>query len=453
MTALVPLVALWSAGLLLLRCWGPDVDRKPARWPPAAAESIGLGVAVSYLVFLWGVWVRPAGASWLAVVPTLAACACLLRRRRAEGTEGAAPAAPWTLGEKGTALAVAFVLATLLALLFATPLLDWDARILWALKAKILAAERTLVSDTFRDPYRLHIHPRYPLLVPWLASLPAQVAGRFREAHFQAVAALAALLGVLQLYRMARSWGSRQAALLAALLLVLTAGWQRSLFAAGVELWLSLFLLLGVQALWRWLERGHAADLCLAGVYLFGCASVKNEGLVLAASLVAGLGLVLLARGWGGRRDLAALLGLPAVWCALMSVWWWHVRFIPPVSDENYLARLRPENLPEALGRLPLLARELAAHALDVGTWHLIWVTLPIVCFLVWRRGARSDPQGLLLVATCALYGAAIAAVYLFTPWRDPALQIQVTFDRVFLPLLPLAVLLILRAAPCRPRA
>jgi hypothetical protein len=455
MSLFLPLLAVWVSGFFLRQVSGGAGGRGFPGLLSDAAESFGLGAAACYLVFLWGVWLGPAGGSWLALAPLLSGAAWLWKRSRGVAAVRECPGPDrWKTGEVAAAGAVLLVLAAALALLLATPLLDWDARILWALKAKVLAAERTFLSDTFRDPYRLHIHPRYPLFVPWLASLPAGFAGGFRELYFQVIAGLVAVLGALQLYRLGRDSGSRQAALLGTLLMVLTAAWLRNLFAAGVELALLLFLLLGVQALWRWLERRRTADLVLAAVYLFGGASVKNEGLLLGLCVVGALGVLLLLQGGGSRRrGLAAVLGLLTLWGLLMAVWWWHLRFIPPVSDENYPARLRPEYLVDGLQRLPLLFRELGAHALDVGSWHLTWAAFPLLCGWAWRRGLRSDPKALLLALICLLYWGGVVVIYLLSPWRDLAQHVGITFDRVFLPLLPLAILLLQRTLVASPRA
>lgn len=452
MSLVIPLVSIGASGFFLLQVAGNAGGSGLSGRLGDTVESVGLGAAACYLVFLWGVWFGPSDSSWLAVAPLLSGTAYLWKRSRGVAvTRGCPEPDPWKPGEIAAAVAVTLVCLAGLTLLFATPLLDWDARIIWALKAKILAAERTFLTDTFRDPYRLHIHPRYPLFVPWLAALPAGFAGGFREMHFQAVVGLIAVLGVVQLYRLGRESGSRQGALLGALLMVLTAGWLRNLLTAGVELTLLLFLLLSVQALWRWLERRRMADLVLAAVYLFGAASVKNEGLLLGLCLVGSLGLVLLLRGGAWRRDLAAILALLALWGLLTAVWWWHLRFIPPVSDENYMARLRPEYLLDGLHRLPLLLREMAGHALDVGTWHFTWAGLPLLLGWAWRRGLRSDPKALLLALVCLLYLGGIVVIYLLSPWRDLVLHIGITFDRIFLPLLPLVLLLLQRTLVASP--
>jgi len=450
----VPLVLVWVSGYFLRHLAGDAGRPGFSGWLGDAPEVIGLGAAAGYLLFLCGVWLRPFDSSWLAAAPLLLGAAHVWKRTRGAGTPRAlAPPdpCPWKPGEIAVAAVVALACGGGLSLLFATPLFDWDARILWALKAKMLATEGTFLTDTFRDPYRLHLHPRYPLLVPWLAALPARVTGVFQERDFQAVAGLAAALGVVQLYRLCRAASSRRGALLGALLMVLTAAWLRNLFAAGVELTLTLFLLLSVQALWRWLERGRTADLVLAAVFLFGGASVKNEGLLLSLCLIAGLGLVQLRRGATGHRDLGPVFVLAALWLLLMSGWWGHLHYIPAVSDENYLGRLRPEHLPQALHRVPLLLREIGAHACDVGTWHLTWAALLLLCLSRWRRGVRADPQSLLLALVCLLYGGGIAVIYLLSPWRDLAQHIGITFDRIFLPLLPLVILLLLRRFAASP--
>ncbi len=452
MTWLLPLAAVWALGLLLRAAWQP-VGGAPLRWVlREAAESLGLGAAGGYLFFLWSVGLRPFDARSLTLALLAAAAVFLWQRRRATRPAGEEKAAePWKAGERAAGGAIALILVAGLALLLATPLLDWDARILWALKTKFLASERSFLTESFTDPYRLHIHPRYPLLLPWLASLPSLAGGGFREVHYQAVVALLALCGAERLYRLARETGPRLGALLCVLAMILTAAWLRSLFAAAVELALLFFLLLALHAAWRWLERRRPADLVLCGLYLFACSSVKNEGVLLALGLAAGLLLVQLRRR--PRGELAADLGLPAVWAGLMALWWWRVRSIPPVSDEDYLQRLRPEFLAEGLGRLPQLLRVVGAQAFDLRVWHLTWIVFPLACLWSWRRGLLAEPKTGLLAAVCLSYWLGVIGIYLLSPWIDLAEHIDVTFTRVFVPLLPLVILLAQRSLADRPRA
>lgn len=403
----------------------------------------GLGTGIIYWAFLWTCWWRPFEFYW--VVPWLLLLGgvqiiAIFMGRESVQEETGPTLYPRTKTDTVLLLVLAATLIAAMAILFSLPLLDWDARILWALKAKILAAEKTLVSETFRDPYRLHIHPRYPLLVPWITAFLAQFQGAFQEFQYQLMVCVFGLLSVQLFYELNRQANDRQTSLLSCLLLVYTGCWTQGFLQSRVELVLAFYLLLTVRQLLRWLEHRSLADLFLAGIFLFCSASIKNEGLLLAGCCCLGLGMTLLCQN-EKRSAFFAVTFLSAIFLLLNAIWFRHLSFIPSVSDENYLHRLHFSGMTEGIQRADEILRGVMACAGDMQQWHLVWIAVPVLFFTVFKIRLHSERFRLLFFLLFS-YLAGILIIYLISPWQSIQLHIQVTFHRIMLPMLPVIILL-----------
>jgi hypothetical protein len=338
-------------------------------------------------------------------------------------------------------LLIAFLLS-FVALTLLLPIIDWEARILWALKAKILTADPTLGGAAFRDPYRLHIHPRYPLLVPFLASWMARNQGWFLEWQYQLLINTFALLTIWQLHRMLLRLADRTSALLLTTVMAVTGVWLSAQFDSKVETALVFFSLLAVDRMFLWLEARRGIDLALAGAFLYCGAMTKNEGLLLALCACLALFTVLLKES-GARGAIRSTAVLAGVFLLLFGAWFVHLVNIPPVSDEQYSARFTFEAFLQGFRRLPLILEATAARVTDVSRWHLLWLTPLFVVADLFRDKFVADRRLLLASTLAILYLAGLMTAYVISPWRDIALHVDVTFDRVALPLLPLFILMI----------
>lgn len=436
--AVLVLGGCWLTGLLLLaKVEGAGVPwRRPlARFP----EAVAAGVVVGHLCFLAGSWLG-AVPLWSYLLPTGFLLATIICRRG-----GPSPSKPE--GDPLTGLAftgglagLVMVQLLLISPSFGMPLFDWDARILWGFKAKLLATDGTLVTEAFRDPYRLHIHPRYPLLVPWLAALCAgsgDIEGSLRL--------VVVFFGVLTLWQLCSELQRRHGALVAialGLVLIGTASWLNALFWLQIEVVLAAFLLMTISRIGRWLENGRPAELFMAALFLAGAVMTKNEGLLLAVLLP--MAVLLSARPGGGLRTGPGAAGRLALATLLLSLpWFAHRAAIPAVSDENYLGQIMSGvGWERATARVLEVPRLLAGKLLDVSAWHLFWlVALPLAAWSLWPRRNGDRWRQLLAMVMCG-YLASVGIIYLFSPWREIALQIEVSCQRVLLPLLPVGLLL-----------
>ncbi len=429
----------WLTGMLLIAALeGADVTwRRPFIHFP---EAFAVGAVIGHLHFL--------ALSWLGVVPLwsyalpagLLVAAIVFWRRRLPSVAGE----PCASGAPLRVILPGIIALQLLILIpsFGVPLFDWDARILWGFKAKLLAADGTLVSDAFRDPYRLHIHPRYPLLVPWLTALCATAGSGDIEGGLRLVVQL---FGVVTLWQLVLVLWRRHGAVAAIVLggvLTGTATWLYALFWLQIEVVLAAFLLLAICRVGCWLEHDRQGDLLLAALFLAGAIFTKNEG-VLSAFLLP-LALLVSAVPHSKLRDSASAGGRLALMTLFLTLpWFFHRAAIPAVSDENYLGQMfSSAGLERAVSRLFEVPPLLAGILFDINSWHLFWVVvLPLAVWSLWphRHGPRL--QRLTASVVCG-YLAGIAVVYLFSPWREIAMQIDVSCQRILLPLLPLGLLL-----------
>ncbi len=392
---------------------------------------------------LWGSWLGPFQAGWILLVAVPLAILAWLRRKSRRTWSVHDPhekKIPWGVIDLVLFLALMLLLTSLVVLTFSLPLLDWDARILWAYKAKLLTSDGTVASDSFHDPYRLHIHPRYPLLLPWLAAFFSRLQGAFQELFFRLAVSLCGLLGLAVFYQLCRVRADRTTALLCCLVLSLTGSWTAAFFHSSVELVIFLYLMLALQAVERWLQYGALSELLLSGLLLAGGAASKNEGVLLAACLCLAISGALMLQGQA-RRAAKALPILIGVVFAPTVVWLMHLRQIPPVSDENYLARLDLINLKQGFNRVNAILAGLAREAFDLQQWHLIWILVPLLLLLAWRKGRLPAPGFFLPACIGVGYFAGLLMIYMISPWRDISLQIGVTFHRVMLPLAPLVLI------------
>ncbi|MFQ5669540.1 MAG: hypothetical protein ACE5HD_03345 [Acidobacteriota bacterium] len=261
-----------------------------------------------------------------------------------------------------------------LARALAEPMHHWDERFQWAFKGKILLEEGGLMGPTFQENGRLHLHRRYPLLVPALEAHLARLAGGF--AQERAVKGLfplffAALLAVA--YGTFRCRLAPFPALVwTTLLAALPPFHHASLIQGGpahtgfADLPLAALLAGACFLLLFLLEdpgastaralpgsppgsSGPCLRLSLAVGFLAGCAALtKPEGLAIAVAILAVVALAAPRHGSAGWKALASAL-LVATVIAMPRL---AMRFVVPgagtldyTGDAAYLSRLAPAHL------------------------------------------------------------------------------------------------------------
>lgn len=173
-------IVLWLSGYPLARLLLPKGERPTAESLLRIGMSLPLGsllfAVLLYLPLLlgsrWtaayclGVWAFHAGLAVVAIRLFIRA-----RWRWPAAWSNATPAVKMAVAAGGVILLSAAMVAANLGLQ------GYDARAIYALKAKILAEQGLLSHEDFCDIHRLHFMPGYPLLVPILESPVFQLCG------------------------------------------------------------------------------------------------------------------------------------------------------------------------------------------------------------------------------------------------------------------------------------
>lgn len=387
MIAFIPLINVFLAGFCIHRILHP-ASPGALNHLKALPAIFGLGSASHFLFFLWVSWL---GDVTLAArqIPVIASGTCWwLLRYKNSLCNADSPDQRFDRTDCALLIGITLYIAINSALTIYLPILDWDTRILWALKAKILTMEPTLTGEAFRDPYRLHIHPRYPLLVPFLASWTVRLQGEFIEPLYQLLISVFAFLTLWQFYLLLTRLGRKSSAIMLTAVLACTGTWLTAQYNSGVEVALTFFLVLALNSLLAWETEQQIPDLLMAGIFLFGAGMVKNEGLLLVLCCFVALFATLLTSG--GFRPAARTSALLAgVFLLLSSGWLLYLLSIPPVSDEQYLSRLTPEILGAGLQRFDIIMGTIASRMIDLRQWHLLWLT-PLLtgAVLITKRAA-----------------------------------------------------------------
>jgi len=451
--ALLPVaVAVWTIlGYAVVRLVAGPPSRSGIPRTARLGLALGIGIGASALAQFWadGLGVRIAlrvqlvAAAALAVVAACVAAVCAWgpRRSPALATEpGADPPEPPRTLDRLLTMAIAVAVALVFAQAVTAPLTQWDPRAIWAFKAKVLHDTGTVRTEHFRDPDRVHPHPRYPLLVPLAQASLWQWTGRVDERPIKLLSPLFLTAWVLVLTGMLRAHTGRTGALLLGALAV----WAPMLCihewgarSAHADVALAFFHTASALLLLRWLTTGDARSAALAGVAAALGIFTKNEGLALwAIHLVCAAVAVLRTRH---RHRMAGWLLFAAipVWT---SIPWLVVRAsLPAVSDENYLARLLAGDLATHLDHLPAVAIAVAREmVLRVDRWSVIWIGLALLVVADLRRACRPGPA--MLLGAMACYLATVVVLYSVSPWEDVSVHMAVSLPRVLLPILGPAV-------------
>ena len=303
----LPLVA--ALGLL------PALLTRPQRHIPhsgsarllALACSCGLLVNYAFGMLLPNMrWVLVAD---IAVAAATLAWALSLHRRALSVVLGMGPAR--------------WLLATALLLVFAGAILfeslrDWDARSVWFFAAKRLffggglgagPADWTLLAYDFS-------HADYPKLLPLLAAQFADAWGIWNEYIPKASLLLLLLPVVLGLLGLPRQLGL-SLVFLASVMLLAT---KEYLWNGYADTYLCIYAALSMVYFARWLGSSDPLELALGSAFMGVAINLKNEGALLALTMVAGLFAWRLAARSTGVAS-AARTWPAGTWMALLLPW------------------------------------------------------------------------------------------------------------------------------------
>ncbi len=429
---LLAMATIWlaGAGLVLVLWRGPQA----IFW----AELFGLGWLfgaglISVALTLGGA-VFSGGALIAAVAGIAMIFAALGAKRLRDGARlstGFHGAAPW---EKWLSL-IALLPILYMAVFTFRDVINWDGLFNWESKARhAFLAGGALPACYFSDATRVRNHLSYPLYLPFTELWVYLCIGDCHQTAVKVLfptfyAAATALLWSAARRLTGRLWMAAVTALLPLFIPWMT-DHGLGLLQGYADFILAAVYLASVGALLVWRVKGveGAWPIAAAGAALLPW--VKQEGVLLLASLLVQAAL---ARGWRGWRA-TLLFSAPAV--AGLIVWRLALFALRAVEVSDFqpitLASLQA-NLPRLSTIFLLMAAQLSLWE----NWSLLWwgVPLALAC-LAWQR--RRETLGLAVAIGLPLLLDVIP--YLFTR-LDLFFHIQTSLDRLVLQISLVAVL------------
>ncbi|HKP54979.1 MAG TPA: glycosyltransferase family 39 protein [Chloroflexia bacterium] len=410
----------------------------------AVALSWSLGAGLLSVLMLW-LSALGIHLDWQIAILTLLAAGLgtwhMTTNRRAVRTSPVLsrtkPGVSWPTTLRWLLLALIIIQVALVILMaVGRPLEVWDSWVTWTMKARAIFLDGYISPAVYADPSRAVTQLDYPLLVPlvqawffgWLGTPDDRLVG------VPSVLFYLSLIAVC--YAAVRARGGEQTlALLAATVVAtmsLLAGLAGIVFA---EMPLTLFTVITVVYLLKWLEGGPRGTLLVASLGAGLMLWTKKEGALLLATLcVAALATNLRRRrawlgvGWMGLG--AALIAGP--WLAFTVLNGTVNSAFLPVTLDTFRANI---------GRVPTIA-QLELNSLLNGWWSYIWPLAGIVALAALFAGKRPGLHADKLIPLAALLYIPLAGLaYVFSDFVPYEQHVLSSIDRLLVPLSPLLVL------------
>jgi hypothetical protein len=323
-------------------------------------------------------------------------------------------------------------------------LTGYDARSIYALKARLLYDSGTVRGEDFQDVTRVNFNPTYPLLLPLLEA-EMDWAEQSYDAPGIKFLFLGFALAMASIYagaakRFDTSGFVATSALLFLLTPILLCCFEGAGLSGSADLPLAAFLFGGVLELSRWLTRPSWRAAASAGVLLGAAALTKSEGMLWIAGCGGALAIVLLVRSRSVWPRAATMLPAVAIVCGAITLGAEAHRGMPNSPYyPSYAAALHWQWLKLLADRPWPVLVYVSEELFRVRFWNLIWPCL-FAALCVLRRG-RLAAEVWLWRLTAAGMAAAYLTVLVVTPLHL-RYQLLTSTTRLMLHLYPLAVLI-----------
>ena len=344
-------------------------------------------------------------------------------------------------------LRVVTVLLVLLATSAALgPLVAWDERAIFGLKARVLYHEGSVLGEAFTDTGYVHFQTRYPLLVPLLEASLFTLKGSPDDRFLKLLFLLFSLcLALVVAGEVRRLHGARAGSLWGLLLLatpMLIGPSEGRGMTAYADLPFAAFVTGATVLLGRAIGHPASRKTLLAGLLLGAALATKQEGALWAVAL----GLALLLTLW--RRTSARTAGLArsAVTVAVPALLFLALSFAarrwtpPPAWSERYSVVLNLAWLRQLGWRPVEIAPFVLRQLTNWKVWGWGWI-LVVAGLLVLHR-PKLTPTPLFWRATALAVLAAYIAVFIVTP-NHVHWHLATAFSRLLLHLFPLGILIL----------
>ncbi|MEW6363621.1 MAG: hypothetical protein AB1714_03165 [Acidobacteriota bacterium] len=343
---------------------------------------------------------------------------------------------PHRLGPVAAVFAVLFTAAAVKPLLEVhwLPLLGWDSRITWGYKAKVILEEGTVRVPAFEDPYRVHLQPAYPVLVPIVQAYCAGFDVTRNDGDFKIPIALANLAAIMLLAgTLRRRTDSTAACFGGACLLGYLPAWASAIEVSLPEVVSGACNLAAAVLLARWFSERDSLVASWAVLFAAMSGLSKGEGMIF---LFACVGLLLISAIRMGRVRPALSTGSLPIALALIGLAGWKSLelHLPVVCTMDYWGLFVSGQWSVSWAKLCLIAREYASAAVSPYSWGLLF---PLYALALVRSTREQRLLGLVVLT----YVAALVPAFVLSSWNPLDAHIRIAFPRILLQVAPIAAL------------
>ncbi len=318
------------------------------------------------------------------------------------------------------------------------PLLGWDSRIIWGYKAKVLLEEGTIRVPAFEDPYRVHLQPAYPVLVPILQAYFAGFGPAGDDRLFKPPIALFGIAALVLMFGFLRQRGmTTGVSLFGATLLAYLPTWASALDVSLVEIVSASFNVAAAGLFARWIDRD---DTFSAG-FIFFFASLSSLSKPEGSLILFLLACMMIASRRGTRPTLRGFISfgysIPFLVSLVgLSCWFLLKRHLPFDSSMDYDGLLIARQFELGLPRIIGICGEMAKLILMPTYWGLLFPLFLIAAFRA-KKG-RGWLSFLVFSFLCLIIPA-----FILSSWQPVQAHIRIAFPRIVLQIAPIAVIVV----------
>jgi len=326
-----------------------------------------------------------------------------------------------------------------------TDLTGYDARSIYAMKARILYESGTIHGEDFQDIHRVHFNPAYPLLLPLVEAQVYWMQGGSAATGLKLLF-LCFSLSLVSIYAgQLRRLGGRGMAAVGALGLLFTPIVLECFEGAGLsgstDLPLATLIFAGAMELSRWIRRPSWRPALSSAILLGAAAAMKSEGVVWIAACGVGLaGISVLRPAWPDRRRLTTALVGGCTLLLLLGVRQMVLRQLPNSPYyPSYFAAVDWRWIRQLGDRPAVVLHYGLAELARAKFWNLLW-PCTIGSLVLLRRGRLPAEIWFWRLTMLAGIGAMLAALVI-TPLHLEY-ELRTSFTRLLLHAFPLAILI-----------
>jgi len=326
-----------------------------------------------------------------------------------------------------------------------TDVSGYDARSIYALKARVLYDTGTLRGEDFQDIQRVHFNPAYPLLMPLLEAQVYWTQGGDARPALKLLFLLFPLSLASVLAGQLRRYGGRGLAAMLALMLLLTPMFMECFEGAGLsgsaDLPLAALILAGVLEASRWIRRPGWRPAVCAALLLGAAACTKAEGMAWIAACAVGVaGTWLLRPAWPTRRALATAFVGAGLLALIVGIRQTILHQLPDSPYyPSYFAALDWKWIRQLGDRPAVVLQYGLAEIARVKFWNLTWPCILASLVLLRRGRLPADVWFWRLTAVAGICASLLALV--ITPLHLEY-ELRTSFSRLMLHAFPLAALI-----------